>query len=68
MNLDDVRLALGLELVFAGIVIALAGASDEMGRVVNFFLVGLWLVFMVAHPEVFARINESISAAARAGS
>ena len=52
--------ALSLELLFAGVVIMLAGTSDETGKMINIFLFGLWLVFLTAHPEVITRFTATV--------
>lgn len=53
-------LALGLEVLFLGIVIIIAGISDEIGKLVSIFMFGLFMVFLVAHPQVFARFTQVI--------
>lgn len=57
----DTLKTLGFEVLFAGILIVIAGTSDNAGKMVAWFAGGLWLVFMVAHPEVFTRINDSVN-------
>lgn len=61
MTTHDNVLAIGLEILFAGIVIVLAGMSDETGKAVDFFLAGLLLVFLIAHPAVTSRFSAVVS-------
>lgn len=56
-------LLVGIELMFAGLLVILAGVSDQVGKMVTIFLVALWITYMVIHPEVFTRIGAAIGAA-----
>lgn len=56
-------LLVGIELVFGGILVILAGVSDQVGKMVTIFLVALWVTYMVIHPEVFTRISTVIQTA-----
>jgi hypothetical protein len=53
-------LALGMELLFAGVIVIIAGISDETGKAVDFFLVGLLLVFLIAHPAVTSKFSATV--------
>ena len=56
-------LLIGLELLFGGILVILAGVSDQTGKMVTIFLVALWITYMVIHPAVFTRIGAAIQTA-----
>jgi len=60
--MNDSFFALALEILFAGIVIIIAGVSDNTGKAVDFFLFGLMLVFLfVAHPEIVKRFSDAVT-------
>jgi hypothetical protein len=54
-------LSLGLELLVAFIVIIIAGASPQSGKLVVIFLFGLLCVFLIAHPQVLSHFSDLVS-------
>jgi hypothetical protein len=54
-------LSLGLELMVAFIVIIIAGASPQSGKLVVIFLFGLLCVFLIAHPQVLTHFSDLVS-------
>jgi Mg2+/citrate symporter len=52
INSSNLVLALIVEGVGLGVITLLAGASDDVGTVMVVFMVGLWLLFLVNHPNV----------------
>ncbi len=55
-----------VEVVGVGLLALLAGANDDAGKLLVIFMVGLWAVYMVAHPDIIADIANFPAAASKA--
>lgn len=49
-------LALGLSLLAVLLMVIVAGASPDAGRLMVVTMVGLWLVWLVRHPTAFSTV------------
>jgi hypothetical protein len=52
-----VILTVGIELLGVGLLTILAGASDEAGKIVILFMLGLWLIWMISDSAGIAKIG-----------
>jgi hypothetical protein len=57
----SVVLALVLELAGVGALVVIADSGPEGGQIALLFTVGLWLLFLVAHPSGLAFLNSAVS-------
>ena len=58
-------LDVSVEVVGVGLLALLAGASDDMGKIVVMFMAGLWCVFIIANPAIIQKIAAFPEAAAQ---
>jgi hypothetical protein len=63
----DPLLTVSVEIVGVGLLALLAGASNDVGKLIVVFMAGLWAVFIVTNPAVIARIAAFPEAAAQNG-
>jgi hypothetical protein len=56
-----------VEVVGVGLLAILAGANDDVGKLIVMFMVGLWCVFLVTNPSIVAKIASFPEAAAKNG-
>lgn len=59
-------LSTAVEVVGVGILALIAGANDDVGKLMVIFMVGLWAVFMVTNPNVISKIASFPQAASAA--
>jgi hypothetical protein len=64
---SDVILDTATEIVGVGLLAILAGANDDVGKLIVMFMVGLWAVFMVSNPGIVAKIASFPANAAKNG-
>jgi hypothetical protein len=62
----DTFLIIALELLGVGLLTLLAGVSDDVGRGVVIFVVGLWLIYLFAEATTVARVGNLFSSIANA--
>jgi hypothetical protein len=60
-------LTVATEIVGVGLLALLAGANEDVGKLIVVFMVGLWAVFMVTNPAVIAKIASFPQIAAQNG-
>jgi hypothetical protein len=54
-------LVVGVELLGVGLLTLLAGASNEAGKIVVIFMIGLWLIWAITDSGALARIGNVFS-------
>lgn len=57
MTPTDIILALIVEMVGLGVVVTLAGLSDDVGTTIIVLMFGLWLLFLIHHQSTQAWIT-----------
>jgi Ca2+/Na+ antiporter len=56
MDSTDSILTISVEIIGVGLLALLAGADDDMGKLLVVFMAGLWAVFMITNPQIVAKI------------
>jgi hypothetical protein len=64
----DVALMVGVEMLGVGVFTLIAGASDDAGKIVVLFMVGLWVIFLVTNSKVIASIDNGLANVVSQGS
>lgn len=60
---SEAILQLSLELLAVSLFTLMAGASDEMGRLMILFMVGFWLIYLIQNSKVIAGLERMLEAA-----
>jgi hypothetical protein len=64
----DPAMELIFEFIAVGVFTILGGISDEFGKIVMVFMLGLWLIYMVTSPGAIEKIGGFFSKAAETSS
>lgn len=60
---SEALIQLGLELLAVSLFTLLAGASDEVGKLVVIFMVGMWMIYLIENSKVIAGLEKAMEAA-----
>jgi len=58
----------GVEMLGVGVFTLIAGASDDAGKIVVLFMVGLWVIFLVTNSKVITSIDNGLNNVVSQGS
>lgn len=53
-------LDVSLELLAVGLFTLIAGASDEVGKVVLIVMAGLWLIYLISYSSILSSLNNKL--------
>jgi hypothetical protein len=57
---NNAILAVAVEGLAVGILTLIAGADDAVGSIVITFVVGLWIIWLIANPDVFKNLSNAL--------
>lgn len=56
----DSILQVGMEIIGVGIVAFAAGSNDEMGKIIVWIMLGLWLIWLMNNPGIQGTITKFV--------
>jgi len=62
-NDSEALVQLALELLAVALFTLIAGASDEVGKLVVIFMTGLWMIYLIENSKLIAGLEKAMEAA-----
>jgi hypothetical protein len=60
MNATDAILSLAVEGLAVGLLSLLASSSDDLGKIVVVFMIGLWMIWLVTNGKTVSRLANAV--------